>query len=238
MSNLAAHVRRAMDLSLPTAGRHASFGEAMRLCRPQAIQLAEAYLRDVQLAQDAVQEASLVAWLRLDQLRNAESFAAWFRRAVQTQCDLIARQRRAPHVPLEQVADVPSPEPNALEVIEREFHRDAVRRAVDRLPLRERDVIRSFYYLGESTTGIARRLNIHPATTRTRLHAARRRMRLPLGPVFGIEKKDIPAQSLIAFRAWLAIPITRLGSRCERWCRRPAANANRLGRTTSWTISG
>ena len=58
--------------------------------------LARAILLDDHEAEDAVQEASLVAWRRVSTLRHPSSFEAWFDRILVNHCrDRLRKRRRA-----------------------------------------------------------------------------------------------------------------------------------------------
>lgn len=58
-------------------GDHAAFGILVARHRHMALRLCQRVVRDPSLAEDAVQEAVLHAWLSLSKLRNAERFGAW-----------------------------------------------------------------------------------------------------------------------------------------------------------------
>src|SRR6185436_20571535 len=90
-------IARACDRSLSISDRHAAFAELVRTFQDFAIGCARARLHDTALAEDAAQDAFLVAWERLDQLRDPSAFAGWIRRLVLTQCH---RRLRSPRLPL------------------------------------------------------------------------------------------------------------------------------------------
>ena len=56
-----------------------------------AFACAFAVLGDVYLAQDTAQEAFIVAWQKLGQLREPAAFPGWFKRIVLTQCNRLTR---------------------------------------------------------------------------------------------------------------------------------------------------
>src|SRR5687768_16308690 len=98
--DIADQVRLARDTAAPEAERHRAFAELVRRFEDLAFGCAYSRLRDAALAEDAAQDAFLVAWQRLDQLREPAAFAGWIRRLVLTQCHRRLRARR-----LEPVSD-------------------------------------------------------------------------------------------------------------------------------------
>jgi DNA-directed RNA polymerase specialized sigma24 family protein len=69
---------------------------------------AYALLGDAHLAEDAAQEAFIVAWRRLEDVRNPDTFPGWLRSVVRTQCDRMTRGKRLSVVPLVVAAEVRS----------------------------------------------------------------------------------------------------------------------------------
>jgi RNA polymerase sigma-70 factor (ECF subfamily) len=143
---------------------------------PRLVRLAGLVTRDVDQAQDAVQAALERAWRKRDQAR-ADSFRPWLDRIVvreairQTQ----NRHRFAPwrHQATEWV-DMPAstPEPTEMAVL---------REALGRLSPDHRAVVALHLYAGYSVEETARVLQIPFDTVRSRLRAARERLRLELG---------------------------------------------------------
>src|SRR5689334_4382413 len=96
--------------------RQAAFGEVVRRFQDMAYGYAYAALGDPHLAEDAVQEAFVAAWHRLDQLREAAAFPGWFRRILRTECRRLTRGKRPAMVSLEQATALPitTPDPQSL----------------------------------------------------------------------------------------------------------------------------
>src|SRR5436309_747359 len=59
------------------AGSHEAFAELIRRFERPALAIAFAVLADGEAAGDAVQDAFLRAWQKLDELRQPERFGAW-----------------------------------------------------------------------------------------------------------------------------------------------------------------
>jgi RNA polymerase sigma-70 factor (ECF subfamily) len=82
------------------AGDLSAFGELVRRYQHMAVAYAFSLLRDLDLAQDATQEAFVAAYLALDALSEPMAFPGWLRAVVRTQCSRLTRRRRLPAVPL------------------------------------------------------------------------------------------------------------------------------------------
>jgi RNA polymerase sigma factor (sigma-70 family) len=74
-------------------GDREAFGALVERTRAWALRYARSMLNGDLRAEDAVQEAYLVAWTRIDSLRNDEAFIAWLRCLIRTQVNRIARRR-------------------------------------------------------------------------------------------------------------------------------------------------
>src|SRR5688500_20224711 len=78
-----------------------------------------AVLGDVYLAQDTAQEAFVVAWQKLAQLREPAAFPGWFKRIVLTQCNRLTRCKRLQLVPLEEGVNASTIDPGPRASAER-----------------------------------------------------------------------------------------------------------------------
>jgi RNA polymerase sigma factor (sigma-70 family) len=143
-----------------------------------ARQLATALLDDEHLAEDAVQEAFIMALSRLPQLREPNSFAAWFRQIVRSEANRISRRRRESADDRQSVAGADPRAP--ADTLERDERRDVVRRAVAQLPRAQRETTELFYLEDLSQAQIAARMEIPRGTVRRRLHDAREQLRTML----------------------------------------------------------
>jgi len=170
-------IAQATDAAEPAQKRLRAFEELVRRYQDMAYGYACALLGDTHLAQDAAQEAFIVAWRRLNDVRTAEAFPGWLRRVVHTQCDRMTRGKRLPTAPLEHAADVRSAGLTPGAQAEEAELRAIVSQAVQALPAAER-VATTLYYLDGYTRGeIARFLGISPGAVSTRLHSARKRLK-------------------------------------------------------------
>ena len=143
---------------------------------PRLVRLAGLVTRDVDQAQDAVQTALERAWRKRDQA-HAETFRPWLDRIVVREAIRQAqgRNRLAPwrHEPTEWV-EMPAstPEPTEMAVL---------REALGRLSPDHRAVVALHLYAGYSVEETASALQIPFDTVRSRLRAARERLRRELG---------------------------------------------------------
>lgn len=76
-------------------GDDEAFTELVDLDGDRCYAIAYRIVRDAERAQDAVQQAFLIAWRDLPRLRDPERFEAWLRRLVVTACyEELRRHRR------------------------------------------------------------------------------------------------------------------------------------------------
>src|SRR5262249_14629007 len=159
------------------SGDALAFGELVCAYQDIAVAYAASILRDYHLAEDAAQEAFVEAYRELASLREPAAFAGWFRTIIFKHCDRITRRKRHPLTGLEAALAVASPSLSPLEGLEQQERRAAAWQAIAALSGAERAVV-LLYYMGEhSTAAIAEFLNITANAVKTRLYAARKRLR-------------------------------------------------------------
>jgi RNA polymerase sigma-70 factor (ECF subfamily) len=133
-------------------------------------------LRDVDRAEDALQEPLVIAWRDLPDLRDPDRFDFWIQRVLSNTCIEHARRDRRRHAKL-QVLDVAGhAAPDELKDI---VDRDVVDRAFRRLTPEERTILVLRHYLGYEPAVIAEVLGLPGGTVRSRLHHAHRAMPTP-----------------------------------------------------------
>lgn len=165
------------------AGDEPAFAELVRAYQDMAVAYAASILSDYHLAEDAAQEAFVEAYRALPSLREPAAFAAWFRTIIFKHCDRLTRRKRHPVTGLEAALEVAAPEPSPHETLEARATQQSVREAMAVLSDTERQVV-LLYYLGEhSTAAIAAFLEITINAVKTRLYAARKRMRKHMGDI-------------------------------------------------------
>jgi RNA polymerase sigma-70 factor (ECF subfamily) len=136
-----------------------------------------ALLQDPDLAEDAVQEASMLAWKKLAQLRSGSSFLPWFLGIVGRQCHNQRRGRwwqtiRQAHT--EPASFIEHPEDTAV-------RRAVLREALESLGERERHVVILRAYLELPWHDVATAAGITEAGARTRYYRALGRLRIAPG---------------------------------------------------------
>jgi RNA polymerase sigma-70 factor (ECF subfamily) len=134
-------------------------------------------LRDTGLAEDALQNALVIAWRRMPHLREPERFEAWFHRILVHACyDEAQRARQWTANVRVLPLDGPSTPDRSVSLADR----DELERAFRRLPVDQRAVFVLHHYVGLPLVEIAELLQIPAGTARSRLHYATRGLRTAL----------------------------------------------------------
>jgi RNA polymerase sigma-70 factor, ECF subfamily len=131
-------------------------------------------LRDAGLAEDALQNALVLAWRRLPRLRDDDRFEAWIHRILVHAC--YDESQRARHWTAN-VRVLPADGPSTPDGTDAVADRDELERAFHRLPVEQRAVFVLHHYLGLPLVEIAELLEIPAGTARSRLHYATRGLR-------------------------------------------------------------
>ena len=126
-------------------------------------------LRDTGLAEDALQNALVLAWRRLPSLRDPDRFEAWIHRILVHAC--YDESRRARHW-VANVRVLPADGPSTPDGSDAVADRDELERAFRRLPVDQRAVFVLHHYLGLPLVEVADLLGIPAGTARSRLHYA------------------------------------------------------------------
>jgi RNA polymerase sigma-70 factor (ECF subfamily) len=169
-------IEQARDVSAERASRHHAFEQIVRRFQDLVFACACARLRDAALAEDAAQDAFLLAWERLGQLREPAAFPGWIRRLVLTQCNRRLRVRRLQLRPEDEASGVAGPCDPAADM-EAGDEATLVRIALARLAPHDRLVLILFYGSERTHEQIAEWLGIPVTTVARRLAHARRRLR-------------------------------------------------------------
>ncbi len=164
----------------------------VRRYQVQAVRTAYLITRDRALAEDVVQAAFLRAYERIGQFDAGRSFGPWFLRSVAN--DAVKAATRGKHqISLEtgaggeeaSLADLlADPNPGPADLVEAAETRQAVWTALGSLPPAQRAAIVLRYYLDLSEAEMAGELACPPGTVKWRLHAARKRLRRLLRPLW------------------------------------------------------
>src|SRR2546421_344963 len=157
--------------------RHEAFAELVIRFQDMAFACAYAVLGDAYLAEDVAQDAFVVAWQKLDQLRDPNAFPGWFKRVVLSQCSRLTRGKRLQIVPLEVVTNSATAEPGPHLVAEKNDLLNKVLVAIKALPDNERLATTLFYVNGYTQADIGQFLEVPVSTVNKRLHTARQRLK-------------------------------------------------------------
>lgn len=136
-------------------------------------------LRDSGRAEDAVQQAFLIAWRELPKLRDETRLEAWLYKLLVNACYAEIRHTKRWQPGLRLVTDL-DPDPNTEGAQLGVERRDELERGFRRLSGEQRAVLVMHHYLGLSGAEIAETLGLSPGTVRSRLHHARQQMRAAL----------------------------------------------------------
>ncbi len=158
-------------------GDQSAFVDLVRSRVDRLFAIAHRILRDVDRAEDAVQDALVIAWRDLRGLRDPERFDAWLHRLVVRECiDHASRERRR----TANLRVLPVDGPAAPDELLTLADRDQLERGFRRLPPEQRAILVLHHYEGFAPSEIAEILGIPPGTARSRLHHAHRAMRAAL----------------------------------------------------------
>jgi RNA polymerase sigma-70 factor (ECF subfamily) len=139
--------------------------------------VARRILRDMDLAEDATQQALLAIWQDLPQLRDPARFEAWSYRLLVRACYAEGRKSRrwAPNVRLLSID-----EPMVVDVAGAVVDRDELERAFRRLSMNHRTVVVLHHYLDLPLDRVADIVGAPLGTVGSRLHYATRQLRTAL----------------------------------------------------------
>jgi len=139
--------------------------------------VAHRILRDLDLAEDATQQALLAIWRDLPQLRDPARFDAWSYRLLVRACYAEGRKERRWSPPLRLL---PSDEATQADGASMVIDRDQLERGFRRLSIDHRAVVVLHHYLDWPLERVAETLGIPAGTARSRLHHAMRGLRAAL----------------------------------------------------------
>lgn len=158
------------------AGDLDAFAQLVKVSAPRLKGVAQLILRDVDRAEDALQDALLLAWRDLRALRDPDAWDAWLRRLTVRACYKAAgkerrRNRVELHVMLEP-ATLLTPDAS-VDVAERDW----VLAELGRLDIDRRTVLVLHYYLDLPLPEVAEFLDIPYGTAASRLNRGLEAMR-------------------------------------------------------------
>ncbi len=169
-----------MDTDLVVRAQHGDTGAYALMATEIAdryLAVARRILRDLDLAEDATQQALLAIWQDLPQLRDPVRFEAWSYRLLVRACYAEGRRERswAPNLRL-----LPADESSTDDGLSSVVDRDQLERGFRRLSLDHRSVVVLHHYMDLPLDRVAEILGIPSGTAHSRLHHAMRVLRAAL----------------------------------------------------------
>ena len=164
---------------LARAGDGAAFGLLVQRYMRAAYAVAYSVTGRHEDAEDAAQEAFMVALSRLEECRSPGKFAGWLMTIVRNRSrNLVRREtlRSTDQVPVSARSKTPGPD----RVTERAELRGRLDAALNELPEVQREIVLLHDLEGWKHREIAERLEIPSGTVRSHLHFARKMLRLEL----------------------------------------------------------
>ena len=139
--------------------------------------VARRILRDLDLAEDATQQALVALWRDLPQLRDPARFEAWSYRLLVRACYAEGRKERrwAPNLQL-----LPVDEPAVDDGLSSVIDRDQLEHGFRRLSIDQRTVVVLHHYLDLPLERVAEIIGIPSGTAHSQLHYAMRALRAAL----------------------------------------------------------
>jgi RNA polymerase sigma-70 factor (ECF subfamily) len=169
-----------MDRDLVEAARdrdREAYADLIRARGDRLYALAHRILRDIDRAEDALQEALVIAWRDLPGLRDPDRFDAWLHRLVVRACLVEAKRERRR---VEHLRVLPLDLPHAGDEYRLVADRDQLDRGFRRLPPEQRALLVLRHFEGRDPAEIAEILDIPVGTVHSRLHHAHNAMRAAL----------------------------------------------------------
>lgn len=155
-------------------GDRSAFEIIVKRYQGKALDLAKALIGDRHLAEDAVQEAFLTAFCRLDQLREPAAFVGWFRQIVRRRVlQIVSKNGQAQELVADYAVSDLSPS-GKIELIEL---REMIRKALAELSEPTQKTAELFYLDEQSCGQVARKLDVPVGTVKRRLYDARGKLR-------------------------------------------------------------
>jgi RNA polymerase sigma-70 factor (ECF subfamily) len=165
-------------VSRARAGDHDAFSLLVRQMIPRLYGAAKLILRQPDRAEDAVQDALVLAWRDIRALREPGAWEAWLYRLTIRACHRSASVHRH--------HDIAELSPEDVAQVEHDFtgalgDRDRLRRQLQRLPIDQRTVVVLHFYLDLPLSDAAQILGVPVGTAKSRLHRALEAMRTAMG---------------------------------------------------------
>jgi len=165
-------------------GNRNAYGELVRHHYPGVIKVIYRMCGDVELAQDAAQDAFIQAWLHLATFRPGTSLRNWlYRIAINAALDVLRRDTKVADTDFETLS-MPDPQAGPEAALLQKERTVAVQQAILALTEASRSVLVLREYGGLTYHEIAVALDIPLGTVMSRLNYARHQLKQSLQPYF------------------------------------------------------
>ncbi len=180
------------------AGRRELFRDLVEAYQTQTYAIAFCQLGNRHLAEEAVQDAFLLAFTKLRTLRKPQLFGPWLcaitRRAV---FSILRKKRNHPALDALELEPQAADE-NPADQMHRRDVADLLREALEKLPKKIAETLTLFYIQENDIAETARILGISEQAVKTRLHRGRELLRRPLEQTLTEELKNLKPSSSLA----------------------------------------
>ena len=157
-------------------GDESAFDELFAIYQKQAVRTAALITGDVSLAEDVAQETFVLCLLHIKELREPSRFRPWFFRTL-TRCAWKVMGEKLPAVDWGEVLENVLPSAADIYPSETEAAYEMLYRALDSLGRKQRTTVILYYFNDLSIKEIAEVTGSLEGTVKTRLFAARRRLK-------------------------------------------------------------
>jgi RNA polymerase sigma-70 factor (ECF subfamily) len=164
-------------VDLARRGDEEAFTDLARAVGDRLMAIAYRILRDADRAEDAVQQALVIAWRELPTLRDPDRFDAWLRRILVNACYAEARRHRRWAA---NIRVLPVDGPDGHDDMSTVVERDRLERGFRRLSPEQRAIFVLHHHLGLTLAEIAGDLDVPLGTVKSRLHHATQGLRAAL----------------------------------------------------------
>jgi len=176
-----------------------------------AVGYSRGLLGDFHLAEDAAQDAFVLAHTRLGQLQQPEAFPGWFRQIVFS-CCMRHRQSRREEVPFEAVEPLVDPRPWPDAELARKERAALLGRALAALSEGERTVLTLHYIRQHSLRDMADFLEVSPTTVKNRLRSAKKKLH---GRLLIMARRQLTQEAPSQDRIFARKVLSKVEATCE-----------------------
>lgn len=159
------------------AGEKEAYAVLFDRYRHLVYRLALVRLGDSELAGDILQETFMIAYQRLDRLRNPAAFGSWTARIAQNTCSNYLRRNKLKTVSSEYLGElIDGQVSNEFDDDDNNMRMEAIKRLLPKLAARYREIIELRYTREFTYDKITQFLNLPMSTVRSRLYHGRKKL--------------------------------------------------------------